>query len=529
MRVLLAAAVLLGPAVALAQPDDRLPSLTPRVFESRGTIEVSLPDLERQPLSGFGPPPRTFVVPADRRPVEKPFDPDLDALPSLALAPIAEPDGDDRRQRRLRVEAGGGAYASRYGRLDVSGTGASGEFFVEGAYDGIAGGDRVSDDEIRVRAGGQSYAPGRLRIEGTALLDGYTTPADFNPERRQRRSIGVAVGIEGVGTAPYALTIGYEQGGLGRADDSEPTSTEGRIDAEARLALVGDRIRADAAGGAAGSGGLGTEVRYGATGLALSLGSDTGLQLTVGARALVLDVDGAASAADAQTAGPVVDLSLPLASGARVFAQNDPHVRVRSLTDLSGVNRFLTPDPLVVPDVVPVDARAGLELRPGANRLRVFALAFRAPTYLVFDRAGGQFSTGTLDVTAYGIGGDVTVAAPLGISASAGVEVRTADADGASAVPFFAPLTGRAGLQVPFDSGRGRLGLAALAESPRPDDRTGSTDAPAWGRMSLDARYDLTGPFSAVLRAERLLGDAERWPGSPEPPFTVMLGLRFSR
>lgn len=530
MRALLAAVLALAPAVALAQPNDRLPSLTPRVFESRGSIAVSLPDLERQPLSGFGPPPRTFVVPADRVPVQQPFAPDLDALPALALVPPAEPDADERQLRRFRAEGGLGAYVSRYGRLNLSGTGAAGEFYADASYDGIPGSDdRVSFDRVSGRAGGQSFAPGRLRIEGDVLLDGYLTPSDFNSERRQRRAVGLRVGAEGVGAVPYLLTARYEQGGLGRADGSEPETTEGRVDAEGRLGFFGDRIRLDAGGGAAGAGGLGTDVRYGAAGLAVTLGRDDGARLTIGARALALDVDGAASSADAQTAGPIIDLALPLGPSLRVFAQNDPHVRVRSLTDLTGTNRFVAPEPLVVPDVLPVDARAGVELRPPSSRLRLFALARAAPTFLVFDRAGGQFTTGVLDITEVGIGGDVAVASASGVSASAGVEVRTADAEGTSAVPFYAPVVGRAGVQVPFASGRGRLGLAAMAESARPDDRTGVNDAPAWGRLALDTRYDVTSTLSAVLRGERLLGEAEQWPGSPEPPYTVLVGIRFSR
>ncbi|MGB3544552.1 MAG: hypothetical protein WBA11_16660, partial [Rubrivirga sp.] len=134
MRAFLAAIVALAPALAFAQPND-LPSLTPRVFESRGTIEVSLPDIERQPLSGFGPPPRTFVVPADRESIAIAFAPDLSTIPSLSLAPPPDPVIEVRPRRRLRIEGGGGAYVSRYGRLDLSGAGAAGEFFADADYD----------------------------------------------------------------------------------------------------------------------------------------------------------------------------------------------------------------------------------------------------------------------------------------------------------------------------------------------------------------------------------------------------------
>ena len=533
MRAVLAAALALAPAVALAQPDDRdrLPSLTPRVFESRGTIQVSLPDIERQPLSGFGPPPRTFVVPADRQSAVQPFAPDLDALPALALAPPAEPSADDRVVRRFRAEAGGGRDLARYGRVDLAATGAAGEFFVAADYDGIDGEpSRVASDVFEVRAGGQSFARGRLRLEGSAMVDTYSTPAGIASDRRVRRSVGAGVSVEGVGAVPYRLAAAFEQGRLGRAEDSEREVSEGRVDAEGSLALFGDRVRLDAAGGVAGDGGLGTDVEYGAAGLAVVLGRAGGLRLAVGARALASEVEGATSAADAREVGVILDASLPLGPTARVFVQNDPRVGVRSLTDLTGENPFVSASGLVVaPDVVTVDARAGVELRPGAARLRAFALAVRAPAYLVFEAVGSQFAALYDEAEMLGVGGDVALAAPSGLSASAGVEFRTTGAGSGGSLPFVSPVAVRAGAQVPFASDRGRVGLAAYAEAGRPVDRAGTQDASAWGRLSLDARFAVTGALAVVARGERLLGGAERWPGYPEPPFTALLGLRLGR
>ena len=520
------------PAVAVAQPDDRsrLPSLTPAVFESRGTVSVALPTVERQPLSGFGPPPRTFVVPADRQSVAQPFDPDLDGLPALALAPPPEPAADVRDLRRVRAEAGGGAHVSRYGRFDLSGASASGEFFVDADYDGVSGSDeRVRFDRVDLRAGGRSFAPGRVRIEGHALLDGYATPASPVNGRRQRRALGAEVGLEGLGRAPYALVVGFEQGQLSRADDREPETNEGRLDARARLGLFQDRVRLDAAAGTAGDGGFGSDVTYGAVGGAVALGDPEGARLVVGARLMAFDGSATAGGGDGQAVGAILDGQLPLGTG-RAFLTNDPHVGVRSLGDLTETNPYVRADPIVFPDLVPVDAQVGIEFRPRAARVRAYAMAMHAPTYLVFEPSGGgQFGEAYVEATAGGLGADVTVAAPLGVSASAGLEVRAGTVEGGDRIPFYAPLVGRAGVQVPFLQGRGRVGLSALAESARPTTRQGNDDAPAWGMVALDARYDLVGPFAAVLRGERLVGPAERWPGSPEPPFTVMLGLRFAR
>jgi len=528
MRAFLSAAVLLLPALAWAQPDDRsqLPSLTPAVFESRGTVAVTLPVVERQPLSGFGPLPRRYVVPAEREPVTLPFVPDLDALPSLALAPPPEPPASSLEIHRLRAEAGAGAYLARYGRLDLSGAGAAGEFFVDADYDGVGETvGRVDFDRVAVEAGGRSVGIARVHITARGLVDAYSTPGVGFGERRLRRGVGAEAGVEGVGATPFALTVGFEQGRLTRTDDSEETS-EGRLDASGRLGLFADRVAVDAAAGIAGAGTVGTDVQYGAAGLALTLIDREGLRLAVGARALAYDASAAAGAGDAQTVGPILDLQVPFGTTTVAFATNDPHVGVRSLMDLTEDNRYVAENPLVVPDVVPVDARAGLELRPGALRARVFGRALIAPTYLAFEQFGAAFEPVYLDAQAFGLGADLAVTHASGVSASAGLEIRDGRSDDGE-IPFFAPLIGHVGVQVPFPGGR--VGLAAHAESARPIDRIDSHEAPAYGRLSLDARYDVWGPLAVVLRGERFLGERQRWPGFPEPPFTVMAGLRLAR
>lgn len=527
------AALALVPSAA-AQDDDQtqLPSLTPRVFESRGTISVNLPDIERQPLTGFGPPPRTYVVSAEREPVTQPFRPDLDALPALTIAAPPEPVSDLAEPRRFRAEGGAGVQLARYGRVDLSTTGASGVFFVDADYDGISGqdsDDRVHGDQLRVRAGGQSFAPGRIRIEGHALLDGYEAPSiNVDPDYR-RRSVGAEAGAGGVGTIPYDVSLRFEQS-LYQPGDSEEVS-EGRLDGQARVGLFGNRLRLDAAGGVAGAGGFGTDAQYGAVGASVAVGRADGARLLVGVRGLAFDASATAGGGDAQRIGPVVDLHLPLGPALRVFATNDPRLEVRSLTGLTGLNPYLATDtqaPIVVPDVIQVDARGGVEVRRGPARLRAFATALRAPTYLTFfQRSDGRYTERYVRATAYGVGGDATVATASGVSVTASVQLRTSEADGSGDIPYYAPLVGQAGLQVPFARGRGRFGLSAYAESARP---TGGTeDAPAFGLLSANASYDVAGPFSVVLRGERLVGEAERWPGYPAVPYAVMLGLRFSR
>lgn len=522
---------LLAPAVALAQPTD-LPSLTPRVFESRGTIRVSLPDIERQPLSGFGPPPRVFVVDDERTPAERPFAPDLDALPAFTLDAPPEPPSDLDEPRRFRAEAGAGSQYARYGRFDLSTTGAAGVFYVDADYDGLSGQEdagRVDFDRLGVRAGGQSFAAGRISLDGHALVDRYSTPGSILSDRRELRSLGIEAASEGVGEVPYRVGLRFEQSNLRRLDDTEAASSEGRLDAEGQVGLFGDRLRFDAAGGTAGSGsGLG-DVQYGAAGAAVALERADGARFVLGIRGLTYDATALSGGGSSRTIGPIVDVQLPFRDLGTLFVTSDPRLDVRSLSDLAALNPYVSPSPIVSPNVVPVDAQAGLEIRRGAARLRGYAMGVYAPTYLVFERLGDDYTETYVDARIYGVGGDLGLATASGISASAGLEFRTAGVDTGDEIPFYAPLAAHAGLAVPFDRDRGRVGLTVHAESERPIDRADSDRAGSFALMSLDARYDVYGPFSAVLRGERLLGEVERWPGFPEAPYAVMLGLRFSR
>lgn len=519
----------LAPAAA-AQPND-LPSLTPRVFESRGTIRVSLPDIERQPLSGFGPPPRVFVVSDDRVPAQRPFDPNVDALPAFELEPPPEPPTDLAEARTFRAEAGAGAQFARYGRLDLSQTAAAGVFFVDADYDGLSGQEsegRVDFDRVGVRAGGQSFAPGRVSLEAHALVDRYSTPATILSARRERRAVGAEAATEGVGEIPFRAALRYQQSRLSRLDDTEAETNEGRLDAEGRVGFFEDRLRLDAAGGTAGAGGGLTGSRYGAAGVAFAM-ERAGGRLVLGVRGLAFDATSLAGGGSGQAIGPIVDVQLPFRDLGTLFITNDPHLEVRSLGDLTGLNPYVTPGPIVSPDVVPVDARAGLEIRRGPARLRGYALGLYAPTYLIFERLGDDYTETYVDARIYGLGGDLAVATASGVSASAGVEFRTAGVDtGGDEIPFYAPLAVHAGLAVPFDRDRGRFGLTLHAENERPVDRVDSDRAGSFALLSFDARYDVYGPFSAVLRGERLLGEVERWPGFPEAPYAVMLGVRFS-
>ena len=515
------AAFALAPA-ALAQPadGDRLPSLTPQEFVIRGTVQIDLPQIERQPLTGFGPPPRVFVVPADRTTTDLAFAPDPDALPDLGLDAPTEPPLDIPTPRRLRAEAGGGTQAARYGRLDLDLSGAGGQFYVDADYDGLGGGDididRVDDDRLDLRAGGRTFGAARLSLDARVAADSYTLPGAgrfLAQSRRERRHASVSGGLEGVGATPYAVRLGYAANALGPTDDAlGEGDSEGRFDASVRVAP--GPVRLDATGGVSGDGGAGSSVRYGSGGGALALGRPDGARLTLGARGMTYANDDANSSST--TAGPIVDLALPLGPTATVFAVNDPRLAVRSLFDVSAENAYVGEAPRLAPDVFVADARAGLALALGAARLRFYGLGQYTPTRLAFGLDGdGLFTPSYVSATVFGGGADLALVTSGGVSASAGVEFRESEVDGGGDLPFLAALVGRGSLAVPFAQSRGRVGLSVHAEGARAASIGGTDDADPFALVALDARYDVAGPFAVTLRGERLLGTVERWPGFP--------------
>ncbi|MEO0558640.1 MAG: hypothetical protein AAF170_10710 [Bacteroidota bacterium] len=529
--------LLLGTAFPAQAQDPQLPSLSPGVFEVRGPVRVSLPQIERQPLSGFGPALPVFTV-GPRAPIERPFVPDIEALPDLSLTEPPEPPTSLATVTQNRVEAGAGTRFARYGRADLTFGGEAGQFYVDADYDGLSVTDQASlqddlvdFDHVAVRAGGQSFAPGRFRLDGQVMRDSYTLAGLAVPtDRRVRRHVGIDASSSGVGTLPFEIKVGYANAQLTETGAPSSETTENRIDAQADVALLDRSLRLDGAAGTSGlEGGIGTDVQYGVGGVSLAFERPSGLRLIVGARGLTYRSTEAAGGGDARQIGPIVDAQLPLGA-LHAFVTNDPHLAIRSVTSLSLENPYVTGPLSLAPDVVPIDAKGGVELRSGGLRARGFALLKYAPTFLIFEQVEtGLYAQNVLNARTVGLGGDAAWILSSGVTVSASGEIRNGrTGDGATdggKIPFFAPVVGRVGVSVPFS--RGRMGLAAYGEARRPMDRSDQTKAPAWGRLELDARYDISGPFSAVLRGRHLLGTQERWPSFREPGVAIEVGVRM--
>jgi hypothetical protein len=557
MRPLFALVLALALAlpVVAQQAPERLPELTPREFEIRGDLEVSLPDLQRQPLRGFTPPPRTYIVPADRRPFVGPYAQRVEDLPEDPLAAPATPSIVRSQPRTGQVDLLAGRYLARQGRLSLNAAG----FGLDASYRGFSDYEPAAasgglPDATRPRIGADDFEGSVGYSAGHALrlrvgLDGayhqygllaYDPTPDLYDPKRTLRTYGGELSLSGDGSrsAPFSTLFRYERSDL--SDEVNSPLGTGLQDAplelsEQRAALAGRvtagpaHIDASAALSGLGDAGFGGSLgSYSAgAGVDLDLGE---ARLRVGGRVLGFATSVANGDAHSLQIAPVLAFDTPLSPTLRFYARNEPRLGQRSLADLARQNPYVEAAPLLAPDVDVLASEFGVEVQGGAARLAVYGGYDYSPTRLYFERLplsqSGLYAAHYDAATVARAGADVTLYGPGGISLSAGGAFRLARLpDQDRAIPLVSPLSARASLAVPFAGPRGLLQGALRFEGPRPTGVEGE-DAPAWSELTLEGHYRFAGRFGALARAEHLLGRAEQWPGFPQPPAVLTLGVR---
>jgi len=547
-RLFLLAALAALPLAAHTQ--DHLPNLTPSVFEITGELEINLPQLERQPLSGFGPPPRTYVVPAERQAATRPYGVGYDGLPAYALATPADPDFALANGRILRAEGGLGTDVARYGRFDF----ANRSLFVDVDYDGLGSTTDVVDngtpdpfvtfDRLNVRGGVRTSGNLSASLTGALNYNDFSLPGGSGLDDRRTISMfgaeaEVGTGVSARTPAGFSLSVAFTN-----VDDelnTIPTSnSDTRFEADAFAELLNQLVRVESGGGMSSfiDGSDGTDVFDFNAGLILQTYTAGGAQFKAGARVLGYSTSLQNGNASSTIFAPVASVEFPLGASGRLFAFTDPHVEQRGVFDLLEANPFANINSVapnisfVAPDIHTVDAEAGIELRSGSVGLKVYGGATFSPTRQFFERntGTGLFTTDYAKARTLVGGADVSFVTLGGIELSAGAALR----DGSlteldQALPYYASTVGRVGAQVPFASGRGRVGLSAYFEGERPVDRVETRMLPGFGTLSVNAAYEFTHGLSLVLRGEHLVGDAERWEGFPQASTTILGGIRLVR
>lgn len=543
------ALVFLAP-LAQAQQEERLPDLTPQEFEIRGDLQVSLPDLQRQPLRGFAPPPRTYLVPADRQPFVAPYAQRLDDLPAYVLPAAAPPSLLGAEPRVGQIDLMAGRYFGRRTRLTLN----AGGFALDGLYHGfsdfhpwpgapvigqadnltgrasLSGGDRV---HILLSADGAYHRYSLLGATRSA-----PDPADTRRNERQLQLFGLegalaaapAGGRAQLGARFERATLDDPPTLLPAPPDTSGAQSRLRVDGllhlgpahlDARVALTGLQEE-----------GLGVSLFDfdGAAAAEIPLGTG---RLRLGGRAFGFQASEMTGGAAMLRVTPVLEFDLPLADGVRLYAWNRGGAVSRGLFEFARENPYVHQGTPLAPDMHLVHAEIGIEIQAAPVLVSLFAGGRHSSHLLYFERGPVPIEHIPMFVGRYGparqyrAGAALTVYGPANISASGGLELRQTRLTAEDrAVPFVAPLVWHVSLALPFDRGRGLVQAALHAEGPRPTEVEGES-APAWADLSLEGRYRLAGPFGLIARAERLAGRAERWPGFPQPPALFTAGLQL--
>lgn len=579
--LLLATGRAASPVWAQDQPDQpALPDIAPREIEIRGTLDISLPSLQRQPLSGFNPPPRIPTIPQNRKPYVGSYRPDREDLPhpvpdppplQAQLDPPAPPlDGE--------LEAGGGRYFTRFAaaRLWVP-LSTHESLTLDGDYEGSAGFapfDAQPDvespfDTFTGQIGLQSR---RDRLSFNADLEGFYDTytlygARINDQNPIRRSVApqpdraaghvrARAALQTHGTTSFGVSAQIS-GTEYETTVLQGTPTNDRLLAERRMTIGGHLEvpigqaagRLDATVTTAGLGadpGFENDITAVDGGVRATLVTAPSLRVHLGGRLLSASVSPAANPAfpdrnSARFLVPAFNVDWTATAAATLFLKNEPAVTTSPLADLFQENPYLFGQTAVQPSLRTTDAEGGVRLFTGP--LQVVARAgYRytvshqyvthtaevapPPDRPLYDR--GTFATQYGSARVIHAGVDLSLQRMRGFEITAGASYRNGRLVGRDvAIPYFAPITAYGVASFAFAAQRGLVQLTGRVEGSRYIDTSESTQIDPYVDVDVDASFDVTSSLAVIARLHNLLGGTfERWDRYPQPPFVVTTGLR---
>lgn len=568
----------LGPADLQAQddPDDpTLPDIAPREIEVRGDLEVSLPSAERQPLTGFNPPPRIPMVPPDHAPFIGDFQQQPADLPQETLELPELPATLERPQPPMRGElgAGIGRYFSRFANAKLWIPATSTESFTLRAdYDGSAGHtpfDNVPDinnprDTFEGHLGFESQRdPSRFDLDVSGYYDSYALfgrsdgdnpEADAIPDL-EGWHINASTGFRSERSVAYGIrgtlsTTDYEVQGL--EDAGEVNNAREVNNSEQYLQLRGDldipigpaEARADldfATTGIDGNTTFEGDTQSLNTGVRVGLFDAPDYTVSAGGRLLM-----ATASADADLGldeRRTKRFVLPTfvakwfpRDGMTLHLRNRPTLEAASLSNLFQESPYMLPASANVrPTVTTTDLEGGIQFFAGPVELSAKGGYSYAPDFLFFAEGddnlfSAQYETGEI----WHGGAEITLPETSGFTMTLGANVREgqirtdSDATDGNDIPYFAPVTARASLSYSFNNQQGLVQLTGRYESARYTDSLNEEEVDAFFGVDLEGSYDLTPALGLVARVRNIGTDGTltRWGNHPQAPFEVSSGLR---
>lgn len=539
-----------------AQQQPALPDIAPREIEIRGQLQISLPSLQRQPLSGFNPPPRIPSISETRVPYVEPYEQAQSSLPQT----LPEPPGMQATLQRPapplngELAAGGGRYFTRHahGKLWAPLTGHE-SFTLRGQYQGSNG--HTPFDQSNVEApydtfegtvAFRSQHPGfTFDAELGGFLDTYTL---YGRERltqpipdREGRGLTLSLDLQTHGRVPVELR--GELQGASYDTDFQPDATQGDstfadrrllLDGQTVLPLQGHPTTLDATfemGGIGPDASLSDDVTQLDGGLRTEIVSAQAFTFAAGARLLTFSATLPPTAATRSRTyvAPAVQVDWHPQPGFSVYLQNTPALTSNRLADLYQENPYLISSPVILPTIYTTDAEAGLRWYRGRWQIAAQGGYRYAPSYRFFQSTGTQlFSVGYGSARIIHAGAEVSIQQTQGVEMLVGATVRDGQLNGPGvSIPYFAPLTARAMLSYAFNDQRGQIRLTSRFESVRYVDIAESEQVDAFFDLDIEASYDLTSSLGLTVQVKNLSTETlEQWKGYPQAPLVIGSGLR---
>lgn len=580
---LLSAILLLCVATSSAFAQDEedrpvLPDIAPRTVEIRGQLEIHFPALERQPLSGFNPPPR-MVDMTSRLPYTETYRTGAADLPASPLqaptAPLlARLEGVDQRMGLL--EARTGRYLARY--LDAriehgfnSSTAITGRLRYRGLdghepYDFDPDASSASDDidgRVDLHLYGENLRGG-VGIEGYhasyemfGATSSFTSPPLIPYPARTGSNLEASGWIRTTTTGPFDGALRARLTGTSFSTDACPNETLvlGRCDINQfernqRTLSIDGAGTFDIGGQSATAKAtvsmsaidrqtlVGTDLVSADAGVSVLAFQTPTVSLRAGGNLLYTEARNIAGESDYTLLylSPDIRVDLYPGTGLQLFVENRPSVRHGTLADLYRSNPYVVSTPSVQSDLTTVDARAGARMFRGPATLNVEGGVMISPQYRYFTRSQSDgYASGVSDasydeVRILHVGGDLAVVVGGVATANAGLTWRHGRLTSRDvAIPNFGAFTGRAMLSVPLASNQVVLTAMGRYESARYRDIEQTRQLGDYVAVDLRGTYRVNHMIGIVAAVENIsAGYLELWDGYPQPPVVFSGGLRIS-
>ncbi len=545
-----------------------LPDLAPREVEIRGTLEISFPSLQRQPLVGFNPPPLVPQVSPDRQPYVEPYHEAARLYGAIALQrpepPAIATIGSGRPARGL-FEGALGRYVTRTfngyleqtfaGKLTSYGairyTGSNGftpfadrpeietPYSLLEAHTGLAYSGPV---HAGLELGGFSHtyrlyglvetlafeAPQRWATGGYGQL--WLTPSaqsDLEGQLELRLS-----------SSRYRTT--YPEGFFSPMAETH-RRLERRLDARGQLnfPIATSTLRLDVQGHVAGidpSAFIASEIWSFAGGASLILPLGHAFQLNIGGRVLALEAS--TTHTRATYVSPILELEILLTSRSRLYVRQQPRIVPYRLDELLHEIPIVDDSAFPQPALHTIDVEVGSEVFVGSVRLQAAGGFRESPfeRYAVLLRRlinlEPRYFTqlGYAQQRRYYAYSEVGITLPGSLQGSLRLtyqQARLSEVD--RPVPYEPSWQGQFLLAYPFSGQRGLIQLTSSYRGVRYADLAQNRRVSPYWDVDGQITYQLTPAIGLIGQIENLTPKAYRtpWLGYPEPTLLLSAGMRI--